>query len=177
MPTVILNLAAGLLPLVPADFGSPVGRVVNFDPLRAGNAEEAMLYARFLELTAPHTDITYCRSSADVDRILRNESVDLLLGISPYGFPLVSTWSSAKLRRRIGYVACLSNSSNKYGDTPDMFEGQLGAIYAKTVQAPGWILHVIQKVAENYSSHVTALKRSAETILNRHVIYCKSPRG
>jgi hypothetical protein len=114
MPKSVLNIAAGLLPIVATDF-QEVGELVNYDPLDAlRSTETGADAARFLAMFAMAAgDIIYARRQAEVDSHYANGSVDLVMSVSPYGFTLVDEWVHAKIRVG-GYILVAGNASNKF---------------------------------------------------------------
>ncbi|HTZ69154.1 MAG TPA: hypothetical protein VMB71_00750 [Acetobacteraceae bacterium] len=117
MSAIILNIGAGYLPLVASDF-SGVDEVINFDPLLGDPTTTTALNVNLMAIVARSPDITYFTTQDKVDEKVADGSVDLILGVSPYNLSLVSDWADRKLKKRIGYVACLSNARNDCGDAP-----------------------------------------------------------
>lgn len=114
MPKNVLNIAAGLLPIVASDLNAD--EVVNYDPLTGlANADEGgrAVVSHLMVLSQAMGDIRYARRQAEVDSVYPNGSVDLVLAVSPFGFKLISRWVADKVRVG-GHVLVIGNKSNKH---------------------------------------------------------------
>lgn len=167
MTRTILNVGAGYLPLVPADFESGgVSRVVNLDPLDLRDA----LSVKFLLVVKEIPEILYFRTQAEADRSLLDDSVDLLLTVSPYGFSAIDDWATGKLRS-LGYALVLGNTRNKFiaEEAGKLFSSEeVRSRYRKPVQEPEWVQRVIQTVLLQYTSRTS--KAEHETKLDRRFL-------
>lgn len=161
MPRNILNIAAGLLPIVASDLG--VDQVVNFDPLTAladkdlsGSASVGYL----MVLSKGVGDIIYARRQAEVDSVYPNGSVDLILSVSPFGFKVVSKWTHDKLKPG-GSVLIIANGKNPcFKDYDNIIEDIAGSIYKQIEHPEPWIKATRDKVIADYPSNTTHLERA-----------------
>ena len=156
----VLHIAAGFKPLVASDLEQTgfldVDMVVNYDPLNDGRF--AGTIAGF---TSDHSDLFYSNTEDGVNKYFPHGSFDLIIGVSPYGFPLVTTWADRKLKPG-GYVLVVANSSNAYATKDNkLFESgtDLKNKYREIGQgeAGGWIDWVVAKIKQDYPSCKTDL--------------------
>lgn len=185
MANNVLNVGAGFLPIVASDLG--VDEVLNYDPLRyARNTgqltedqyKEYMNYVEnfgilkyIVEQEPMSGDIMYCTKREDVDKKYGENSVDLVLGISPYGFSLVDTWVNGKLKPE-GYVVAIGNNNNEWMYADKLFSDDLTGRYRASNSPEGWIQQIINKVFSDYPSHTSALERNTKN--NMAMIYKKN---
>lgn len=172
MTTNVLNIGAGVLPLVASDLA--VDQVVNYDPLTALNNEDkagksAVLALTVLSLQDPN--LHYARREAQVDAVYANGSVDLILSISPYGFTLVSAWAHGKLKPG-GCVLVVSNERNAWASDFDRLIADIpGAVYKVVEHPEPWISAIRRKIMRDYPSSTSTAERP--TLLNQWVCFEK----
>lgn len=170
----ILNCASGGLPLVKSDFpGSGVGRVINFDPL-----SEFDLYQRnyMFQLSRAMPDIEYYFFLNDLKKHVRKDSLDAIISVSPYGFPLISEVNNSFLKVN-GYVVVIGSRSNPHVNdlpmrkgpfkgltpiqNPNLFEHPMyHKSYAENIMPAAWILGIANKLKSNVSSHTSNIERT-----------------
>jgi hypothetical protein len=160
----VLNVAAGYLPLHRTDIGAT--RLVNFDPLSYSPQTARLI--KYLDTI----DVDYFSRAASVDSVFGDDSVDLVMSISPYGFALVNQWSHDKLRSG-GYVLAFGNERNNWLKVEKMFEGTLEEQFEviEYTAADAVIKAIAERVKGQYddavTSHTTGLGR--ETPVNKIV--------
>lgn len=160
----VLNVAAGYLPLHRTDIGAT--RLVNFDPLKWSEKT-----ARLIDYLGA-MDVDYFSNQQSVDSVFSNGSVDLVMSISPFGFPLVNQWSHDKLRSG-GHVLAFGNERNNWLNVEKMFEGTLEEQFEviEYTTADAAIKAIAERVKGQYdeavSSYTTGLAR--ETAVNKIV--------
>lgn len=172
MTTNVLNIGAGVLPLVASDLD--VDQVVNYDPLTALNNEDKAGRSAVITLTAlslQDPDLHYARREAQVDQLYPNGSVDLILSISPFGFTLVSAWAHGKLKPG-GYVLVVANERNAWAsDFDKLFADIPGSVYKVVEHPEPWIRAIRRRIVSHYPSSTSAAERP--TILNQWVCFAK----
>ncbi|BBE08189.1 Putative uncharacterized protein [Mycoavidus cysteinexigens] len=120
MASVLLNMGCGYLPLVPDDLKIN-GRnifdyVINYDPLYLVNKEDQ-------EKDKMMTDMNFIRCFNGVERDkaqftqyvheIKNEIIDVILAISPFGFSVINRWNHNLLIYG-GFVIIIGNTANPY---------------------------------------------------------------
>jgi hypothetical protein len=162
----VLNIAAGFLPIVAADFAQyDVGKVVNYDPL-----VHSPLTGVFAGILSEHPEILYRTRQAAVDADYANASVDLILAVSPFGFSLIDAWSNAKLKVG-GYVVVFGAASNKWIKDAHLFTpANLKDGYAEVDVPEPWVLAIANQVAQDYPSHTSHLERGTNLERVRYLV-------
>jgi len=180
MPTNVLNIAAGLLPIVATDLR--VDNVVNYDPLSAlANADKGgrRIVSHLMVLSKAFGDIKYARRQAEVDRWYPNSSVDLVLSVSPYGFTLINEWVHRKINI-CGYVVVIGNLANKFiKQDQHLFEsGEIFNSYVESTPdnyiSEPWVDEICKYVMKNARSFKTDPNGRA-TELNKVRIFQRIP--
>ena len=158
----ILNIGAGLLPLVGEDFDADI--VYNYDPLTsARNKIDSLCFGFFAGLIHdPHSDVRYATSENEINLMVDDLSIDLLLSISPFGFSLVTDWVHRKLK--VGaQLLVVGNHANKWLTEEKLIAPGLKRHYQRLPRLMGrWEQLVEEKIRMAYPSHTSAMERSTQ---------------
>ncbi|TBV06689.1 hypothetical protein DNK34_10155 [Pseudomonas dryadis] len=122
-------------------------------------------------VSAPEPYFNYSHS-ANFYSTLEPKSLDLIIGISPFGFSLIDATTDRCLKVG-GIVLIAGNKNNRYIKLEHSFHPSvLASNYSETKAPEDWISAMGTKILLHYPSHTSALEK--DTKLNTLIFYQKN---
>lgn len=161
MGLIILNVGAGLLPLVASDFEG-IDKVINFDPLDSFRHQEFAMAMLFKHIVNSSNDIIYGHAESQVDAICDDGDVDCVFSVSPFGFPVVNSWVHRKLAVG-GFVFIAGSEKNKWVKPQKLFEGDLRNRYRPALLEEKYhLFKASRKIEVEYTSYTSAAEKKTD---------------
>lgn len=160
----VLNMGAGFLPIVPKDLD--VDQIFNYDPLNEAKEKlDSKMFGYFMGLIRDtRNGIFYTTKEVELNQQVQDHSIDLVLGISPFGFSLVNDLVNRKLSFG-GYVLVAGNKSNRWINNDNLFSGTLLNDHYEVYddeKSENWVVKVKEKIKRSYPSHTSAVERGTK---------------
>lgn len=159
----VLNIGAGVLPLVAQDLEADF--VYNYDPLDSAKKKlDSVWFGIFLGIIRdPESDVVYMTEEDKIRDAVPDNSIDLLISISPYGFSVINEWVDAKLKSN-AKVLVFGNSSNKWVNNSNniFLNEELSEKYEAEANLNDWENLIKGKVQQFYPSQTSAVEKDTE---------------
>lgn len=153
------------------DFSVPC-EVLNYDPLTSvKNVLDGVMVGIFAGMVSgPNPYFNYSHA-ANFYATISPLSLDLIIGVSPFGFSLIDETTDRCLKVG-GIVLITGNKANRYIKKDNSFMPlSLGDSYSSIVAPEDWIAAMGNKILLHYPSHTSALEK--DTKLDTLIFYQK----